>query len=235
MRRSRIASTPQDGAKDHLLLAKGRRATMHLIMKTADTSRERILDSAAYILKTQGLAGAKLSDIAKRAGMLAPSLYHHFASKDQLVEEVMLEGIYRNNRYIMARVEVLGPDTSPIARLRAAIVAHVMFLLTGDDYSAAVSRVFEDLPGEMKGRVLASYSAFENYWRDLIVATQRAKESKITLNPTIVRMFVIPMLNSCSSWYRAGKLSPEEVAEQAATLILNGFSEPSGKASSKRA
>lgn len=188
-----------------------------------DTSRGRIMDAAAYVLRTNGLSGAKLSEIGKLAGMLAPSLYHHFSSKDQLVEEVMLEGIYRNNRYIMTSVEVLGPGTSPIRRLHAAIVAHVRFLLTGDDYSAAVSRVFEDLPEEMKRRVLASYSAFDNYWRDLIVAAQASGEARVSLDPTLVRKFIIPMLNSCSSWYRPGKMRPDEIAEQAADLILDGF------------
>lgn len=192
-------------------------------MNAPDTSRTRIMDSAAYILRTNGLGGAKLSDIAQRAGMLAPSLYHHFASKDQLVEEVMLEGIYHNTRHIVARVEVLGPDAPPLVRLRAAIVAHIDFLLTGDDYSSAVARVFDDLPEEMKRRVLASYSAFDNYWRDLIVAAQKAGHARPALDPTLVRKFLVPMLNSCAGWYRTGKLGPDQIAQQAADLFMNGF------------
>lgn len=188
-----------------------------------DTSRTRILDSAARTLRTKGLSGAKLSEIAKHAGMLAPSLYHHFPSKDHLVEEVLLEGIYRNTRHIVTRVEVLGPETPPLVRLRTAIAAHIDFLMTGDDYSSAVARVFEDLPGEMKGRVLAAYSAFENYWRDLIVAAQRHGSARKALDPAVVRLFLIGMLNSCSSWYKPGKLGPQEIAEQAADLFINGF------------
>jgi len=191
------------------------------------TSRNRIMDAAAFIMKTKGLGAAKLSDIAKRAGMLAPSLYHHFASKDQLVEEVMLEGIYRNTRHIVARVEVLGPDAPPLKRFKAAIMAHIDFLLSGDDYSSAVARVFEDLPEDMKRRVLASYSAFDNYWRDLIVGAQKVGHARENLDPTLVRKFLIPMLNSCSSWYRSGKLSPEQVAEQVSEFVLHGFAKSS--------
>jgi len=192
-------------------------------MSSRDLTRTRIMDAAAATLRAKGLAGAKLSEIAQIAGMLAPSLYHHFPSKDHLVEEVMLEGIYHNTRYIVARVEVLGPDAPPLVRLKAAIVAHIDFLLTGDDYSSAVSRVFKDLPDEMRRRVLAAYSAFDNYWRDLIVAAQQEGSANTALDPTVVRKFLIAMLDSSSSWYRPGKLTPAQIADQAAAMVINGF------------
>ena len=192
-------------------------------MSNRDLTRIRIMDAAAATLRAKGLAGAKLSEIAQIAGMLAPSLYHHFPSKDHLVEEVMLEGIYHNTRYIVARVEVLGPDAAPLIRLKAAIVAHIDFLLTGDDYSSAVSRVFKDLPEEMRLRVLAAYSAFDNYWRDLIVAAQKEGSASAAFDPTVVRKFLIAMLDSCSSWYRPGKLVPAQIAEQAAAMVIDGF------------
>ncbi|WP_336972568.1 TetR/AcrR family transcriptional regulator [Sphingobium aromaticiconvertens] len=192
-------------------------------MVHADNGRTRILDSAATVLRQKGLAGAKLSEIAKGAGMLAPSIYHHFPSKDHLVEEVMMEGIYHNSRHIVARVEVLGPGARPLVRLRAAIVAHIDFLLSGDDYSSAVARVFDDLPDEMRRRVLAAYSSFDNYWRDLIVAAQADGSATAALDATVVRKFLIAMLESCSSWYRPGKLGPAQIAEQAADLLLHGF------------
>ena len=192
-------------------------------MNSRDRTHTRIMDAAAATLRAKGLAGAKLSEIAQIAGMLAPSLYHHFPSKDHLVEEVMLEGIYHNTRYIVARVEVLGPDAPPLTRLKAAIMAHVDFLLTGDDYSSAVSRVFRDLPDEMRRRVLAAYSAFDNYWRDLIVAAQKEGSANSVLDPTVVRKFLIAMLDSSSSWYRSGKLTPTQIAEQAASIVIDGF------------
>jgi TetR/AcrR family transcriptional regulator, cholesterol catabolism regulator len=192
-------------------------------MATKDPARTRILDAAASTLRARGLVGAKLSEIAKIAGMLAPSLYHHFPSKDHLVEEVMMEGIYRNTKYIVSRVEVLGAEATSLNRLRAAIKAHIEFLISGDDYSSAVARIFEDLPDEMRRRVVAAYSAFDNYWRDLIVAAQSDGTASNSVDPTVVRKFLIPMLNSCSSWYRSGRLNPAQLADQAADLVINGF------------
>lgn len=190
------------------------------------TSRARILDATADLLRTSGLKGTKLSEVAKRAGMLAPSLYHHFSSKDQLIEEVLVEGCHRNTRFIVTRVERLGVDASPIERLEAAITAHLDFLLTGDQYSSAVSRVFPDLPEEIKRRVLAAYAGFDNYWRDLILAARKSGDGRADLDPTVARKFLINMLDSAAEWYRPGHLEIPEIARQACQLFLHGFAQP---------
>lgn len=195
------------------------------------SSRARILDATADLLRARGLRGTKLSEVAKRAGMLAPSLYHHFASKDQLVEEVLVEGCHRNTRYIVTQVEVLGPRATPLERLETAIAAHVTFLLTGDEYSSAVSRVFQDLPEEMKRRVLAAYAGFDNYWRDLILAARQSGLARADLDPTVARKFLISMLDSTVEWYRPGHLEIPEIARQACQLFLNGLVEPTPAAS----
>lgn len=190
------------------------------------SSRERILDATADLLRTSGLKGAKLSEVAKRAGMLAPSLYHHFSSKDQLIEEVLVEGCHRNTRFIVTRVERLGAEASPFQRLETAITAHIEFLLTGDQYSSAVSRVFPDLPEEIKRRVLAAYAGFDNYWRDLILAARKNGDSRADLDPTVARKFLINMLDSAAEWYRPGHLEIAEIARQACQLFLHGFAQP---------
>ncbi len=190
------------------------------------SSRERILDATADLLRSRGLQGTKLSEVAKRAGMLAPSLYHHFTSKDQLIEEVLVEGCHRNTRFIVTRVEVLGPAASPLERLETAITAHLVFLLTGDQYSSAVSRVFPDLPEEIKRRVLAAYAGFDNYWRDLILAARKSGHARSDLDPTVARKFLINMLDSTAEWYRPGHLEIAEIARQACQLFMHGFIQP---------
>lgn len=190
------------------------------------SSRTRILDATADLLRTGGLKSAKLSEVARRAGMLAPSLYHHFSSKDQLIEEVLVEGCHRNTRFIVTQVERLGDSASPIERLEGAIEAHLAFLLAGDPYSSAVSRVFRDLPEEMKRRVLAAYAGFDNYWRDLIQAARRGGQARTDLDPTLARKFLINMLDSAAEWYRPGHLEIAEIARQACRLFLHGFAQP---------
>jgi TetR/AcrR family transcriptional regulator, cholesterol catabolism regulator len=75
----------------------------------------------------------------------------------------------------------------------------------------------------MRKRVLAAYSSFDNYWRDLIIAAQADGSVSKTMDATVLRKFLIAMLDSCPSWYRPGKLGPAQIADQAATMLLYGF------------
>jgi AcrR family transcriptional regulator len=51
---------------------------------SAEERRNRILDAAVEVFAESGYAGAKMQDIAARAGIVPSVLYDHFASKREL-------------------------------------------------------------------------------------------------------------------------------------------------------
>lgn len=53
-------------------------------------SRERAARAALDIIDVQGLDGLSLDLVAKRLGVKAPSLYHHFKGKSELLSDVAL-------------------------------------------------------------------------------------------------------------------------------------------------
>jgi AcrR family transcriptional regulator len=60
--------------------------------KSART-RRRILDACAAALRRDGYAAVTLKDVAALAGLQAGSLYYHFRSKEEIVEEVLGLGV----------------------------------------------------------------------------------------------------------------------------------------------
>src|SRR5262245_1511937 len=90
----------------------------------SERTRQRILDAAAEVLAERGYADARLTDIAGRAGMQAGSLYYHFASREELVGEILRLGIETSWDLVATAVGRLPPTTTPIDRLAAAIRAH---------------------------------------------------------------------------------------------------------------
>src|SRR5690606_27667459 len=74
----------------------------HMAEKTAPARRTVILDNAARLFAEQGIGGTSVREISASVGMLSGSLYHHFASKDEMVEEILtefleeLQGRYRS-------------------------------------------------------------------------------------------------------------------------------------------
>ncbi len=59
----------------------------------AESTRERILDVAEALFASKGLAGTAVRDIAREAGLTAPSLYNHFVGKQALYEAVITRGV----------------------------------------------------------------------------------------------------------------------------------------------
>ena len=88
--------------------------------------RDAILAAANEVFATRGFRGASLATIAKRVGMSEPGLLHHFASK----EELLLELLKLRDQH----------DDERIAEARAAH-AHVL------DVLLALCRQNEERPG----------------------------------------------------------------------------------------
>ncbi len=59
----------------------------------SESTRERILDVAERLFARKGLAGTAVRDIAREAGLTAPSLYNHFEGKQALYEAVLNRGV----------------------------------------------------------------------------------------------------------------------------------------------
>ena len=52
------------------------------------TRRDELLGLAAAMIAERGLRATTVRDIADAAGILSGSLYHHFSSKEEMVDEV---------------------------------------------------------------------------------------------------------------------------------------------------
>ena len=59
----------------------------------AETTPERILDVAERLFAQKGFSGTVVRDIAREAGLTAPSLYNHFEGKQALYEAVLARGV----------------------------------------------------------------------------------------------------------------------------------------------
>src|ERR1700745_3690068 len=84
--------------------------------KSAQT-RARILDAAAHVLSANGYAGLRLTDVAAQAEIQAPAIYYYYASRDELIEEVMWAGIADMREHVAGALNELPADAPPLDRL----------------------------------------------------------------------------------------------------------------------
>lgn len=122
--------------------------------------RATILAAAGELFAAKGVAATSVREIAQRVGILSGSLYHHFGSKDDLVQEIVLsylEDLAR--RYDAILEQQLVPTDAIDALVRASLeavqrhpfateiyqndAAHLRQLPRGDEIAAAGERVPE--------------------------------------------------------------------------------------------
>jgi AcrR family transcriptional regulator len=190
--------------------------------KKSERTRERILDAAAAAFRERGFAATRLSDIAERADLQAPSLYYHFDSKEELVEEVLALGVKRTFESVKEQVSAVPAD-DPLGRLRAAIEAHLAMALETGNFSAANLRLYGQMPPDIRKRLQRTQRTVGAYWNDLLVAAQDAGAIRSDLDLSAVRMLILGALNWATEWYDPRKLSVAEVAHQASVLMLEGI------------
>lgn len=88
---------------------------MSLAARAPEARRQLILDAARDVLRERGFAGARVTDIAHRAGTSAGLIVYHFGSLAALLSEAVTrveEDFYANLQ------QALGTAASPAAKLR---------------------------------------------------------------------------------------------------------------------
>ncbi len=150
----------------------------------AAATRQRILDAALHEFAANGLAGARVDEIAARAGANKRMLYAHFGSKEELWLTV-LEGAYTAKRAEEREVKVdaLAPAEAMaqlvafnlrytakhpefVALLNQENIHRAAYLRRSDQVPALYSPILEALRG-----VLARGAA-EGVFRDGVDAMQ---------------------------------------------------------------
>lgn len=87
------------------------------------TTRDRMLDAAAHVMRTKGLARATTKEIAKAAGFSEAALYKHFADKTELFLSVLQERVPSDLRAVLGGLEAGRGDVREtlVGVARAAI------------------------------------------------------------------------------------------------------------------
>ncbi len=97
--------------------------TDHLATKpTAESrsarKRQAILDAASEVFLSEGFAGASMEAIAAAAAVSKPTIYNHFADKQQLFEQVVGDLVAMITQPFYEQIVNLGDDGDLAQRLR---------------------------------------------------------------------------------------------------------------------
>jgi AcrR family transcriptional regulator len=94
------------------------------------TLRERISAATQELYLEKGLDGVSMRKVAERVGVSAPALYRHFKNKDELLNEIVVQGLKILESYLQPAMEA----ATPFERLTSMIDGYLDFAMTEPQY-----------------------------------------------------------------------------------------------------
>ncbi len=182
---------------------------------------EAILRAATRTFARNGYFNAKVSDIAREAGVADGTVYLYFKSKEEILHSIFDKSV---NEAITECRKQLETITDPREKLRR--IAHLHLERLGADRDLAV--VFQvELRGSTKFMEEFSAAGFAEYLRLIRAAFEEGQRAKIfrrELNSKVVAKILFGALDEmATNWIlskRRYKLAP--LADQVLDIFLNG-------------
>lgn len=195
---------------------------------STQSARLRILDHAAQLILESGFSGTSMRDIAAAVGVKAGSLYHHFASKEEIFTAILNRGI----DVMVAAFEAVSADEelaahgSPEQLLHAHIRAHLGSLFEFGPYTAAHVTTFHSAPAAVYELIVPRRDGYEAMWAGLFEGLKEQGSLDVA-DTSIARLVLFGGMNSTIEWFDPdGERSLDDLASAIASQFWHGVANP---------
>jgi len=188
----------------------------------ANTRRDELLQLAATMFAERGMRATTVRDIADSAGILSGSLYHHFSSKEEMVDEV-LRGFLD---WLFARYEqIVETQPNPLERLKGLFMASFEAIATR--HAAVV--IYQDEAKHLSSQERFAYLDERNkeqrkIWVDVLKQGIEEGYFRRDVDVDLVYRFIRDTTWVSVRWYQpGGPLTAEQVGQQYLAIVLGGI------------
>lgn len=198
------------------------RKTVSTANEQGSERREQLLAIAGHLIASRGYSATTVRDIADEAGILSGSLYHHFSSKEAILEEILrsfMGGLRQRSEEIAAAGG--GPLHVFDELVRTAF-------LTIEKQPDAVglyqneASFLAKLPGFEF--VAQEGAKIEGIWQSVIQEGQREGVFRADLDSAMTYRFIRDAVWSTVRWFRpGGRHSAESAGRHFLELIHSGL------------
>ena len=186
--------------------------------------QQGILAVAVAAFNEYGYDATSIGMLAERLGLSKSAIYHHFASKDEILDlalDAALSGL---------EAVVDGPIPETADQRPSSAVDRLEHVLRG-----AVRVLVEQLPAvtlllrvrgntEVERRALIRRRAFDRRITALVSEAQREGELRADIDASVVARLVFGMINSIVEWYRpGGREGADRLADDVVAIALDGL------------
>ncbi|MEX0581842.1 MAG: TetR family transcriptional regulator KstR2 [Mycobacterium sp.] len=186
------------------------------------TRREELLELAATMFAERGLRATTVRDIADAAGILSGSLYHHFSSKEEMVDEVLrsfLDWLFERYQHI------IDTEPNPLSRLTGLFMASFDAI----EHHHAEVVIYQDEAKRLSAQPRFGYVDELNkrqrkMWVDVINEGIAQGYFQADIDVDLVYRFIRDTTWVSVRWYQpGGPLTAEQVGRQYLAVVLGGI------------
>ncbi|GAA3165274.1 TetR family transcriptional regulator KstR2 [Planomonospora alba] len=201
---------------------------------SASERRDHLVKLAAELFARKGFQATTVREIAEEAGILSGSLYHHFDSKETIVDEVLstflhdIVGRYRavleqggEPRTILSEMVRIGFGT--LEPHRAAIT------VMQNDWN-----YLRSLPGGRFDYLVKAEDEVERMWVEQIKRGQAVGQFRPDVDPKLTYRMIRDTIWVTVRWFRpGGRLDTAALAEHYVAVLFDGLA--TGERTTQRA
>ncbi|WP_460796095.1 TetR/AcrR family transcriptional regulator [Microbacterium sp. GXF0217] len=177
----------------------------------------QVLDVAVQEFIAHGYDATSVASLAERLGLSKSALYHHYASKEQLLEVALeealggLEGVLASAQGATAR-----------AKLEYVLRGAVGVLVEKLPYVTLLLRVRGN--SDVERRALERRRVFDREVTALVRAAQEEGSVRDDVDASLATRLLFGMVNSIVEWYRpTGPEGAAELADDVLRVALDGL------------
>lgn len=184
--------------------------------------RTTILTSAARLFARQGVSSTSVREIAEQVGILSGSLYHHFGSKDEIVQEILLSYL---DELLERYAEIVAADLEPVKAfeqlLRASLATIQNHPFATEIYQNDAAYLQRLPRGE---EIAAAGQRVPETWLTVISAGVEAGDFRDDLPPRIFYNLLRDALWRCVQWFDPSRGHDwDQLADDVLVVFLHGY------------
>ncbi len=179
--------------------------------------RRGLLDASVAVFNESGYDATSVAALATRLGLSKAALYHHFSSKEEILETALgealdgLEGVLADTRTVVPS-ERLAAVLQGAVRVLAAHLPSVTLLLRVRGNS------------DVERRALERRRAFDQEVTGIVRAAQQEGAVRADVDASVATRLLFGMVNSLVEWYRPGGAEDADaLAGDVLTVALDGL------------
>lgn len=205
------------------------RSALHTagVVRVAGGAREQydamsLLAVAVRTFNDRGYDGTSMTDLAAAAGISKSSIYHHFASKEQLLNLAVSRAL---DSLFQVLEEPAALEGAAIARVKHVVRRTVEVLIAELPSVTLLLRVRGNTKTERWA--MERRREFDRRVATMVEQAAQASDLRTDIDPRLATRLLFGMVNSISEWYQTDvDHDPLEIAAAATELAFRGLQQP---------